>query len=500
MKSRNSAKLNRLTDTEVRNFVKAGPAKGEKAHWHNDGGGLYLKVTGGERFLENGKKEPGTASWVFRYTKDGKPHYPGLGAQASVSLKEARDKAHELRKQLNSGIDPLEHRESTRRKVEFDKAKEVTFGYCAKIWLDGKRKICTEKYVKALEWRLRKYAYPLIEHLPIRGIDKTIVLQVLEPIWDVFPVTADSVRSALEEIFDLARARDFRNHDSQNPAQWKGHLKHSGLAPLSKIHTVQHYRDLPYTELPEFITVLQNWDKQLATRRDGTIARCLHFMTLTTTRPGEAAGARWPEIDYEKRLWNIPAERMKGRRPHSVPLSDQAMDIIEEQRERAITSPRLFTPVGRRVRAAIEAHPDFGSVRIAKLAGCSAHHAGHIMRDLKAPPAPLREYIFDRLPQFKKSSHVWRGNLKDALGPMGYGHVDAHGLRGSFSTWCNEERMTVYPRELREFQLAHQVDDAVAGAYQHGTGLALRRRMLQDYADYCHGIVTSRVVPLRRGR
>jgi integrase len=219
-------------------------------------------------------------------------------------------------------------------------------------------------------------------------------------------------------------------------------------------------------------------------------------MILTTTRPGETARARWSEIDYQKRVWNIPADKMKARRAHSVPLSDQAMEILREQHERAISSPTLFTPIGRRIRAAIEAHPDFGQIRLAALAGCSKHMAYLVMQDLKSPPRPLREYIFDRKPRNKKPHRVWVKLLNRALKPMGYGHVHAHGFRSSFSTWCNEE--TDYPRELREFQLAHKVDDATAAAYQRGTGLEKRRRMMQHYADYCHGIVTGKVVPMKR--
>jgi hypothetical protein len=246
MKSRNSAKLNRLDDMTVRSLVKAGKPGLRRAT--NDGGGLNLKITGVQR-----------ASWVFRY----KSRCMGLGSYPLVTLAEARDKAHELRKLLDSGIDPLEHRDATRRKVELDKAKEVTFGYCAKIWFDGKRKTCTEDYVNDLERRLRKYAYPLLENLPIRDIDTPLILQVLEPIWDVIPVTADDwIRASLEEIFDLAKARTYRNFDSQNPARWVKHLEYTELPPVGKIHTVQHYKSLPYPQLPEFITLLRNWDKR----------------------------------------------------------------------------------------------------------------------------------------------------------------------------------------------------------------------------------------------
>jgi integrase len=486
MTSRNSAKLHRLDDMTIRRLVKAG-----ENGWYNDGGNLYLKITG-----------PGTASWVFRYKR-----YMGIGAYPLVTLAEAREEAHKLRKQLENGIDPLDHRDAARRQAELDKARAVTFDYCAKLWLDGKRKSCTSGYVNDLERRLRKYAYEKLEALPVKEIDTTLVLQVLEPIWTTVPVTANHwVRASLEEIFDLAKIRGFRDRGSENPARWTKHLEYSGLPAIGDFHAVVHRRMLPYAELPALMTALRNWDKQPGViRRDGTLARCLQFMILTTTRPGEAAGARWDEIDFKNRVWTIPAERMKKRRAHSVPLSRQAMQVLDEQYERAISSPRLFTPLGRRIRAAMEAHPDFGCRRIARIAGSSIHMAQLIEQDLKSPPRPLREYVFDRRPQSKRQpgEGVRAGRIpfvtkllrKAVLVPMEYGHVQPHGFRASFSTWVNEE--TDYPPELREFQLAHKVEDDTAAAYQRGTGLEKRRRMLQHYADYCDGSVTPKVVPLR---
>jgi integrase len=487
MKSRNSAKLNRLDDMTIRRLVRAGPVKkAGRPDWRHDGGGLYLKITG-----------PGTASWVFRYEINGRPRYAGLGSYPLVSLAQARDKAHRMRKQLENGIDPLDHREEAKRQAELDKARTVTFNYCADLWYENKRKGCIEETVKDLERRLRKYAYPLLENLPINQIDTAIILQVLEPIWTKIPITAAKrIRPALEGIFDLARLRGYRDRDSENPARWTGHLEFTGLPSVDKFHTVTHLKMLPYTELPKCMAVLQNWDKRPGIRRDGTLARCLQFMILTTTRPKEAAGARWCEIDFKKRVWNIPGDRMKGGRAHSVPLSDQAMEILREQHERAITSPRLFTPLGRKIRAAAEARPEFTSIQIAEIAGSSQNMAWLVLRDLKSPPARLREYVFDRRPQNKKPHRVWTKLVNRALAPMGYGHVNAHGFRASFGTWFNEE--TEYPPELRKFQLAHRVENATEEAYQRGTGIEKRRRMLQHWADYCDGIVTPKVVLLRR--
>jgi integrase len=375
MKSRNSAKLNRLDHFTVESLIRDGDsldrhgARRGKPGFTLDGGGLYLKTTRGAVTDNQGKViAPGTGSWAFRYEKDGTPRYPGLGVCSSVTLKEARDRAHEMRKLLDSGIDPLDHREAVKQKAEIDKAKAVTFGFCAELWLQRKRDARRDKeYVDNLKANLRKYAGDLWD-LPIRSIDTTIVLTILEPIWTRIPPTADGVvRFALEQIFDLAKARGYRDRDSENPARWKGNLQHVLLVRASELHTVQHRRMLPYAELPKLITVLRNWDKQPGLKRDGTFARAQHFMILTTTRPKETSGARFDEIDFKNRIWHIPAARMKKRRAHDIPLPEQAMEIVQEQYERAITGARHFTSLGRRIRAAIEAHPDFGCDRIARI-------------------------------------------------------------------------------------------------------------------------------------
>jgi len=144
----------------------------------------------------------------------------GLGAYPLVTLAEAREEAYKARKQLDNGIDPLEHREEIKRQTELAKAKAVTFDYCANLWLEKKRKTCCSAYVNDLERRLRKHA-PQLFPLPAKEIDTTLVLQVLEPIWTTFPVTADHwVRFSIEEILDLAKHRGYRDRDSENPARW----------------------------------------------------------------------------------------------------------------------------------------------------------------------------------------------------------------------------------------------------------------------------------------
>jgi integrase len=188
---------------------------------------------------------------------------------------------------------------------------------------------CAEAYIAAHEttWRhpkhhhqwnasLKQYVYPLIGDLSVAAIDVGLVLQVLEPIWKRRTETASRVRGRIEAILDWARVHKLR--EGENPARWRGHLKHL-LPEKSKLRKVIHHPALPYTEINGFMTHLR--------QQDGIVARALEFTILTAARKSEVTGARWSEIDGN--VWTIPGERMKGGRKHRVPLCDRAVAILK---------------------------------------------------------------------------------------------------------------------------------------------------------------------------
>ena len=151
--------------------------------------------------------------------------------------------------------------------------------------------------------------------LAVGEIDTAIVVKFLEPHWRAIPVSASRTRGRIEKVLDWATVHKFREGD--NPARWKGHLEHVFRAKPE----VKHFEAMPFAEVPAF----------LETIRDCTIAgaAALEFLILTAARASEVTGARWDEIDLEARVWNVPADRMKKFKDHTVPLSPRAVAILE---------------------------------------------------------------------------------------------------------------------------------------------------------------------------
>jgi integrase len=274
-----------------------------------DGGGLYLQVS-----------PTGAKTWIYRFQIAGRRRDMGLGSAGVFTLGDARQKAAEARRLVAEGIDPIERRTGQAAAAALVTAKVVTFKDCAEAYIDSMR--AGWKNAKhGAQWAatLETYAYPVMDSLPIDGIDTGLVLRVLEPIWPTKSETASRVRGRIESILDYAKVRGYRS--GENPARWKGHLDHI-LPAKGAVARVQHHASMPYAELPDFWPRLQV--------QDGLGARALELCVLTATRTGELLGARWPEIDMETLTWTIPAERMKAGAEHRVPLSDAAMELLRK--------------------------------------------------------------------------------------------------------------------------------------------------------------------------
>jgi integrase len=276
---------------------------------HADGLNLYLQVT-----------DTGARSWVFRYSRAGKSTDLGLGSIHTTSLIEARDLAHEARRQLRDGIDPLEARRQAKQKKALTDANTITFKAAADQYIAAH--CASWSNVKhAGQWRdtLATYAHPTIGELAVRAVDTALVLRVLEPIWKEKPDTASRLRGRIESILDWAKVKGYR--DGENPARWRGHLDQA-LPKKSKIRKVEHHAALPYPQLPAFLIELR--------KQQGIAARALEFCILTATRSGETIGAKRNEINLSEKTWTIPAERMKAGVEHRVPLCDRAITILED--------------------------------------------------------------------------------------------------------------------------------------------------------------------------
>lgn len=283
-------------------------AKVTKRGRYADGHGLYLQVS-----------PAGVKSWLYRYERDGRERWMGLGAVHAFTLDEARARARAARQQLTDGIDPLANRRAAKAARALEAAKAKTFAECATTYFDGhERKWKNAKHRQQFMNTLRQYVFPKIGRLPVAEIDTGLVLSVIEPIWESKTETANRVRNRIEKVIDWATVRGYRAGD--NPARWTGHLSEV-LPARMRIAKTKHFPALPIAELPAFMEALR--------ARDNISARGLEFTILTAARTSEVIGARWSEIDLAQKCWTVPADRIKGGREHRVPLSDRALAILK---------------------------------------------------------------------------------------------------------------------------------------------------------------------------
>jgi integrase len=381
---------------------------------HSDGGGLYLSISG-----------EGRRRWVFLYTWRGKQREAGLGAagKGGVSLKAAREKAAEGRALVKAGVDPI---------AEWNKAnpEEVrSFGKAADDYLGvhqgGFR---NEKHKAQWAMTLTRYCEP-IRGMPVDAVDTEALLSVLKPLWTRVPETASRLRGRIEAVLDAAKARGFIERNEANPARWRGHL--DKLLPKRAKLTRGHHAAMPYAEVPAFIAELR--------QRPATAARALEFCILTATRSGEALAARWDEMDFEGKVWTVPAGRTKAAREHRIPLSERAVDILREM---------------------------------------EAERTGEFVFPGQRPGRPLSGMAFEMLLRRINSPYT------------------AHGFRSSFRDWAGNE--TLFTRELAEHALAHVIGDKAEQAYRRSDALARRRELMDAWAKHCEGAAGENVVAFKR--
>ena len=379
--------LNKISDSFAKSTL--GPGR------YSDGGGLYLNV-----------KPGGAKSWIFMFARGGKRQAVGLGPYPAVRLASARIKAVELRSAVAEGSDPKALRTPQR---------ELNFSECADDFLSSMETQWRNTKHRA-QWRmtLGDTYCAAIRNKRVSHINTDDVLAVLSPIWMTKPETASRIRGRIERVLDFAKARGWRT--GENPALWRGHLK-SILPPRQKLSR-GHHAAMDYREVPALVERLQH--------SDAMAARALEFLIYCAARSGEVLGARWEEFDLEASTWKIPAERMKAGRPHRVPLSQQARNLIEGL-VRTKTSEFVF----------------------------AGQKAGR----------PLSAMAMEML-----------------LRRLRVSNVTVHGFRSSFRDWAGEE--TAHARETAEAALAHVVGDATERAYRRADALEKRRLLMQEWAEY----------------
>ena len=273
---------------------------------HADGQGLYLHVKGDAR------------SWVFRFKRNGKSSYVGLGSAYTVGLSLARKLAQELRLKLISGETVL-----SPKKAALEKSKQVfvTFAELVPECIENQHTIRQWRTeAQALRWErtLRKYALPVLGNKPIQTIVRDDILAILKPIWTERTETASNLQRYLNAVFVFAQSQG--KFSGSNPAAWLGNLDQFLPAP-SKVMRVEHHAAMPWKEVPALFDDLYY--------RLSITAKAIMFGVLTAARANEFCMAEWSEIDFENGIWICPRRKDGRPEPHRVPLSPQVLDWLK---------------------------------------------------------------------------------------------------------------------------------------------------------------------------
>ncbi|WP_022707856.1 tyrosine-type recombinase/integrase [Paracoccus zeaxanthinifaciens] len=368
-----------------------------------DGNGLYLRVDAN-----------GAQFWVQRITIRSKRTELGLGSPSLVTLAEARSKALENRKLAREGGDPLQAKRDAQGVLTFEEAARKVHQLHLPTWRNAKH---GAQFITTLE----TYAFPRLGKMKLQDVTSADVLHALMPIWTSKPETARRVRQRIGTVMKWAIAQGWRK---DNPAQDIG----QALPKTPKRQT--HRKALPYAEVAGCLRAVQ------ASRAGLSTKLALEFLVLTAARSGEAREARWDEMDLDRAVWEVPAERMKMKRPHRVPLSPRAVELLKNAESLSDGSGLVFPGT--------------------------------------KPGRPLSDMTLSKL-------------VKE----LGF-EADVHGFRTSFRTWAQER--TTFPREVAEAALAHLSGDAVERAYARSDVFEKRRKMMEAWARHlieAHAVVVS---------
>lgn len=372
-------------------FVRSVKAPGK----YFDGHGLFLKVD-----------DSGAKRWVQRITIRGKRREMGLGSAALMSLAEAREAALGNRKLARAGGDPLQAKREAKAVLTFEEAARKVHDMHRPSWRNAKH---AAQFISTLE----TYAFPRIGRISVADVSTADVLGVLTPIWLEKPETARRVRQRIGTVMKWAVAQGWRQDD---PAQ----AISSALPKQDKRQ--EHRKALPYTELPGFIEALHR------TKAADLTKLALEFIILTASRSGEVRLARWEEFDLDAAEWAIPAERMKAKRAHRVPLSPRALEILAE----------------------------------AKALGARMGDDSGLVFPGTKPGRPLSDMTLTKL-----------------VKGMGL-DIHVHGFRSTFKVWAQER--TNFPREVTEAALAHTIRNKAEAAYARSDLFEKRRKLMETFA------------------
>ncbi len=394
---------NPLTNTEV---SKAKPR--DKVYSLSDGGGLQLRI-----------KPSGSKTWLLDYYRPytKKRTSISFGAFPEVSLAEARSKRESARKLLAQQIDPKEHREERQRTAQ--SAHGNTLHAVAEQWLEIKKSKVTEDYATDTWRSLELHVFPDLGKLPIHKITAIKAIDTIKPL--AAKGSLETVKRLCQRLNEILTYAVNSGLTDTNPL--------AGIASAFQSPRRTNQLALAPSELPELM-------QSLSVASIKRTTRCLiEWQLHTMVRPSEAAGTRWDEIDVDKQVWTIPAERMKKRKAHAVPLSTQTMALLE------------------------------------------------IMR----PISGRGEFVFpsDRKPR----THINSQTANMALKRMGYGQrLVAHGLRSLASTTLNEQG---FDPDIIEAALAHTDKNEVRNAYNRAQYIERRKPLMDWWSQHIEQAATG---------
>jgi integrase len=378
--------------------------------------GLYLEVM-----------PSGTKTWRIKYRFHGKENSISIGTYPHLSLAGAREQKVTIKGQLLKGINPLLAR---REKEQTDLiAANTRFEDVAREWHEKQAVKWSPRHAQTILHRLEKYVFPFLGDFPVKTIKPLMVLDVLQRIERTAPEMTRRVKQYISQVFLYAI---ITSRCEVNPA--------NGLEQALRKYQKSHFASISVDELPKFLRDLKAYQPRLS--RQTYLA--IWLMLLTFVRTSELIKAKWSEIDWENKLWSIPAERMKMKRPHLVPLSTQAISMLAELKEMN----------------------------------------GHW------------EHIFPSIPRPRK--HMSNGTVLVALKRMEYnGKMTGHGFR-ALAMGVLKEKLG-YSHELVDRQLAHVQKNGNDRAYDRGLFLSQRAEMMQKFADYIQylpsGDLSSKALP-----
>ena len=392
----------------------------DKPYKKADSGGLYLLIN------PNGSK-----LWRLKYRFLGKEKLLAIGAYPLLSLADAREARDDAKKLLAKETDPMRYKKDGRRKAI--RNAQNTFKAVALEWYDKKKGNWSESHSYHVKRKMEQDLFPFLDTRPIAEIDPPELLDVLRRIEKRGSLEIVSkVKQICSGVFRYGIATGKCTRDPS--ADLKGAFE---------VRKTQHYPSLDIKELPPFLEAMERNDARLYART----RRAMKLLMLTFVRTGELIGATWSEINFAEAQWEIPAERMKMRQPHIVPLSRQVIKLLKEQKE----------------------------------------ETGHLATDWILPS------------QIRPKEHMSNNTILAAIDRMGYkGKMTGHGFR-ALAMGTIKEKLG-YRHEVVDRQLAHAHRNKIDRAYDRAQFLDERKAMMQKYANYIDAIASGEPIKGKKAK